>query len=1528
MSQISSLHPSPDELAAFARGEGGPAAQADIARHVAGCAACCQVLRGVPDDTLVLRLRQAAPPAAPGEGLPELPGYQIIDELGRGGMGVVYRAWQERLKRLVAVKMVLAGEYAGEKAVARLRVEAEAVARLQHPNIVQIHDVGEYQGRPYFTLEYVDGGSLANRLGGRPLPAGAAAELVEMLARAVHYAHQRGIVHRDLKPANVLLASGGRRLPDAGNAFAGSRPPPADLIPKISDFSLAKLLVGGGAGQTQTGDTLGTPSYMAPEQAGGGAKEVGPAADVYALGAILYECLTGRPPFQGTTALETLQQAVSQDPVPPRRLQPKLPRDLETVCLKCLHKEPGRRYASAVALAEDLRRFAAGEPVLARPVGGAERLGRWCRRNPALAALVASVAVLLVTVAAGASLAALAMRDQVLRTRQAEQEAQRRAYDAQLAQAQARWSDRAGRRFEVLRSLAGAAQLVPRLHLGSKDVLKLRNEAIACMALVDLRLDQKRGGYPAGSTLTGIAFDGPMERYARVDADGNITVRRLADDEQLVPLTDVGAPPAPPRPPDWRMSLVFSPDGRLLAASGRDTAPLQVWDLTGPKSLLKADAAGGFGPILHFSPDSRILAVRRQDESISLYDVRAAREIKRLPPPGQRILCLRFHPDGRQIAVGSGSQVHVLDLDGRRTIPPLPHPREIVALSWSGDGQVLATACNDGQAYVWDVAARQHRAVCKCGDEGVFHVALSPGGDLLATAGGDTTRLWDAWTGKELLTSNGLASDFSRDGRWLGLGVFGADVGRWEVAPAAECRLLYGHPSGRAVVSLDMSPDGRLLASASGDGVRLWDAATGRPVKTLPTGNTNAVLFDLRGRFLITSGPSGLYRWPVRSEPGAASDRLALGPAESLRFPTGYRPRLASLSADGRTLAACTDRGPAVVLDLEKPEQEPTLVYHPVSSLGLSPDGKWLATNTSEAYASKVWDARTGQWLKDFPGMRNATMAFSPDGRWLVFATAGEYLFHHVGSWQPGLRVPRDSAGYDLGPVAFSRDSRLVAIAQSPRAIRLIDPESGTEMATLAAPAAEKLRSLCFSPDGSRLAAGTNSGVIQLWDLRRIREQLRTMGLDWDPPAEPSRATDEPNPLQVDVDPGDLADREKYSIILAFCPFHAEAYYRRGLAEARIDQWQPAFKDFSVALTLKPDHAEAWYQRGLIHARQGRYPQAVADFSRAIALRPRHGDAYQQRAGASEALQQWDRAVADYGKALEAHPGAWELWYRRGFLEYWRLRRWPRAVADFAHGLDADPTAWQLWAYRGISQLELGQWQKALDDLSRAVELDNAQGWVWNARGIAHAALGRWDRAEADFARAADLDPASADLWYRQALTYLALGDGAGYRRACAAAVKHFDRPADASSALWLAWTCVLTADAVADPARPVQWAEKAAAGDPPSYPAARALGAALLRAGKLEAAIRELNRATTLQQAVPTTWLLLALAHHRSGHAGEARRWLEKAVGWIEKASQTRSADGDGLSDWDRIPLAERATLQILRGEAESLIAKKAERK
>ncbi len=317
--------------------------------------------------------QEVSPQEAP---LPAVSGYDILGVLGRGGMGVVYKARHQSLKRLVALKMIVAGAHAGPDQVARFRAEAEAVARLQHPNIVQIYEIGEQGGLPFLSLEFVDGGSLAQKLAGTPQPPRAAAELVQTLARAMDEAHQAGIVHRDLKPANVLLTNTG--------------------IAKITDFGLAKQL-DAPSGQTQSGAIIGTPSYIAPEQAGGKVKNIGPAADVYALGAILYEMLTGRPPFKAETALDTIVQVIAEEPMPPSRLNRKVPRDLETICLNCLQKEPKKRYATAENLAEDLGRFLRGEPILARRIGISEKAFKWMKRRPMVAALLAVLAGVVVS---------------------------------------------------------------------------------------------------------------------------------------------------------------------------------------------------------------------------------------------------------------------------------------------------------------------------------------------------------------------------------------------------------------------------------------------------------------------------------------------------------------------------------------------------------------------------------------------------------------------------------------------------------------------------------------------------------------------------------------------------------------------------------------------------------------------------------------------------------------------------------------------------------------------------------------------------------------------------------------------------------------------------------------------------------------------------------------------------------------------------------------------------------------------------
>jgi formylglycine-generating enzyme required for sulfatase activity/tRNA A-37 threonylcarbamoyl transferase component Bud32 len=331
---------------------------------------CCveAELKALFPSTDVVAGAGATAGSPPSTNLPLIPGYEVEAVLGHGGMGVVYRARQIKANRLVALKMIRAVEHASPIERLRFQIETEAVARLQHLHIVQLYEAGEVRGQPFFSLEFCDGGTLTEQLRKEPPTPNEAAALIETLARAMHYAHLRGVVHRDLKPGNVLLAG-------------------AEKVPKISDFGLAKRIDAEARDVSRSGAVMGTASYMAPEQAAGKVRDTGPAADVYALGALLYECLTGRPPFAGQQHV-VLASVLNDEPAPPSRLAPKLPRDLETICLKCLNKEPARRYASAEELANDLRRFLAGEPVRARLVGAVERAAKWARRRPALAGLL------------------------------------------------------------------------------------------------------------------------------------------------------------------------------------------------------------------------------------------------------------------------------------------------------------------------------------------------------------------------------------------------------------------------------------------------------------------------------------------------------------------------------------------------------------------------------------------------------------------------------------------------------------------------------------------------------------------------------------------------------------------------------------------------------------------------------------------------------------------------------------------------------------------------------------------------------------------------------------------------------------------------------------------------------------------------------------------------------------------------------------------------------------------------------------
>jgi serine/threonine protein kinase/WD40 repeat protein len=1049
-----------------------------ISAHLESCTTCEAAARRLDDlsDPILSSLRRAFSPeprtsasetahpsSSASDGTVDGPacaptrvaGYELLKEVGRGGMSVVYLARQEHPRRLVALKMILGGNHTGLARRTRLLNEGDVIARLLHPHILQIYEVGQHDGVPFLSLEYVSGGSLARQPEGVLQAPGRAVALLEKLADAVHYAHQSGIVHRDLKPANILLTEGGE--------------------PKIADFGLAKQ---DDSALTATGDVLGTPSYMSPEQAVGANSTVGPAADVYALGAILYELLTGRPPFKAATALETLALVRSADPAPPRLLQPGVPRDLETICLKCLEKSPAQRYATAAALAEDLRRFKSDRPIVARPAGRTERLLRWRRRNPVVAALTMIVFALTAAVAVVSSWSAWHSYSLLQDVEGANSEATRQLFEALVEQARAtRHRPEAGRRFQSLAALDRAA--------GIRRDPALRNEYIASLAHSDLQPAKTWQGLPRGSKY--YDFEPTLEVYARVSGEGELTVRRIADDAEIAKLTGV--------PKTGNLWLSPGAHFALIAyqQSGSDRFHVTVYRITDGQSMqlileltdvVRDDWQTGWD----FSYDSKILMCRQGASAIGFYDLATGRCLQTIEiGPDRTQFCLSYQ--GRTLAVTQKDQLRFFDVPSGQLRKEINQPKLIEATAWHPDGRHMAVAWKDNTIALWDVEKADLERKLPGHPGRVMGMSFGHTGRVLASKGYEAAvRLWDPNSGAHLATGPWLDTCFSTDDRLIGSYLHGTTTSVWEIALSNVFRTLVpteGQISSQGTVD----PTGRLFAVPQNNGVGLWDLDAGRQLTVVPGNDVRSVLFEPDGN-LLASTPSGLVRWPIKRHESSPS-RLVIGPPRQIPgFSAGAGM---AISNDGQWLAQANSGG--IIIRSRHGADECIRIEHPasISQVAFSPDGRWITGNAPNDGANmRIWDAHTGKMVHDLPVWRVNRLAFSANGAWFMVDFAGLRLWQ-VGTWKELPVTTSDP----LFRTSFSPDSRMLAGETFSGGIALIDPTTGREYAKLEHPSRLHGDWLHFSPDGTRLLAiNVARNQIFVWDLRHIRHELGARSLD------------------------------------------------------------------------------------------------------------------------------------------------------------------------------------------------------------------------------------------------------------------------------------------------------------------------------------------------------------------------------------------------------------------------------------------------
>ncbi|MBE0542174.1 MAG: protein kinase [Verrucomicrobia bacterium] len=974
--------------------------------------------------------------------------YEILEEVARGGMGVVYRARQRSLNRTVALKVLLGGLFAGEEGRRRMKCEATLAARLQHPNIVPVYDTGSLDGQPFYSMAFVEGRTLAEVVQHGPLAPNRSARYLARIAEAVHYAHGVGVLHRDLKPSNVLI--------DAADE------------PHVTDFGLAKAL--DAAPQTLTGGVLGSPAYMPPEQALGRTSDVTARSDVYSLGAILYELLTGRPPFQGTNLAAVIAQVKDVDPVAPRRLNAGIPADLETICLKCLEKQPARRYVSAGELAADLQRYLQGEPVHARPISAAGRAWRWAHRRP-LAATLIGVSVLMLLLSA----AVLVVSS--VRIRESRDVAQARLADALFSEARAlRAANSPGWRAQALQNLVE----VRRLDGAGRLTDSLRREAIAALARPDLLRHIVTNLPPVADEML-VCFDREFERVALwQESEASIAVYRVDNQAQLVSWFL-------PKPDELR---AFSADGRYLLV--RHGGVMSVWN-----AATGAEVLSGAGSESHrkfngaaFSPDGKRLCRGETNGWVRIYDLTPAspRRVSEWRTPEQLpVTTVAWAPNGDAVALTLEEfTVAVCDVATGRVRWSRQFPAQIWNVTWdnpldwlvlqTGEDRVLALAAATGQE------VHRYNQIT----DGRTMSLIDPRGEMLVSSRlSYGTKFFDPHTGAKLIGDKSSAwhLHFDAAGRRLGSLLENRQPLWLEYAPPPIRRELHSPGDPFIYQRLEFSPDGRWLASLNANEVLLWDAISWQVRARLALPRAELGPFDATGQHLLVVQSNQLCRVAVADS--------GFGVPELL-FAAG---KLASPALSGDGTIAVPDLTENVVwLRRGSAWVKLPIQMFPVMPV-FSPDGRWLACPAYAGDRLLIFDTHQPEAApQSLPGSRGRPKV-SPDGKWLVTLDREAHV-RRVGDWQPVMNFPEEIIARSMR-AEFSPDGQWLAIVQRGGIVQLLEPKTGKRIAVLEGPDGGRFFDIAFHPDGKSILLAQDHGVIQVWKLPELRAELAKLGLDW-----------------------------------------------------------------------------------------------------------------------------------------------------------------------------------------------------------------------------------------------------------------------------------------------------------------------------------------------------------------------------------------------------------------------------------------------